>query len=188
MPDPVWTAEYDFSSTPEANGFTRVLYNTPTLTLVTSGSPANRRVEVNSDQGSVVFVTSSIPSFDDSVGATGEAGLAVSGTGDAGFEMTFLNRAMLIQIFQSSLLVTLAGDTGEQNYEFVTGDNTANTLWRATYQSGQLRVYRAGVLVAGPLTVPVAIKPFQRFLWWGEGGGAQVFRKLVYYVGGAVAP
>ena len=190
MPDPVWTSSYNYAQSPEQNGFTRTLYNDPVVTEITSGNPANRRVEINSNNGDVVFLTSSVPSLDSSVGATAEAVVNVSGAGDAGFELTFLNMGTLIQVLQNSILLSFCNDFGGyQEFLFSTSPNNVDITIRFTVDgSRQARLYRNTVLIDGPRTIPVCIKPFQRVLWWGESGGTQIFKGMKYYIGGAVVP
>jgi hypothetical protein len=184
VPDPTWTSQYNLAQTPEANGFTRTLYDNPVVNAVTGGSPANRRVEINSDAGSCVFVTSAVPSLDGDTGVTAEVVVASSGSGNAGFEVTFLDRAIGVQVYADRITVA---DGLNEPASFPTAANTANTTVRLTYQSGTARVYRNGTLLA-TLTPPFLGMPFQRVLWWGEEGGTQVWRALRYWSGGAMAP
>ena len=188
MPDPNWTSQYDFSKTPEANGFTRSIHGAPVLMLATSGAPANRRVEINSDAGDIVFLTSQVPSLSESLGATAEAVVSVTG-GDAGFQLTFLTCAILVQVHPDKLYVGMPGDPpgGYVNID-IPIVNSGNVTVRATFSPGRLlRLYRNGVLVGGPYTVPNRSQAYQEVQWWGEGG-FQVWRFMAYYLGGAVAP
>ena len=189
--DPNWTAQFIFSQAPEANGLTRTLYGTPTVTSITTGSAANRRLIIDSAGGDCVFTTSQVPSLDSTVGATIEFTIAQTGAGDAGFELTFLNRAFGVEIHETSVTVRICQDAapGEITQSASTALNTTDVLWRLTVDgSSQLRLYRAGTLIIGPVTVPGCVKPFQRVLFWGEGGGTSVWKKVAYYIGGAVAP
>ena len=191
MPDPAWTQQYAFNQTPEANGFTRTLYNSPVVTEVTSGNPANRRVEIDSTNGDAVFTTSAVPSLDSSVGATAELQVAVTGAadGDAGVELTFLDRAVLIMVFPDKISIEVAQDAGAFSQEFATASNGTDTLVRVTFDNTKaLRVYRAGVLLAGPISTTTAVKPFQRVLWWAESGAIATFKIFRYWLGGAMAP
>jgi len=192
MPDPVWTASYNFAQTPEGNGFTRTLYNSPVVTLTTSGSPANRKVVVDSTNGDVVFLTSAVPSLDSGVGATAEFQVAVTGAaeGDAGVELTFLDRAVLVQVYPNKIVTSICNDLiGNQEQTFATASNGTDTLVRITFDATKnLRVYRAGTLVAGPLSTDNCVKPFQRVLWWAESGAVATFKIFRYYIGGAVVP
>jgi hypothetical protein len=186
MPDPIWTAQYNFSQTPEANGFTRQLYNAPVVTLVTTGATANRRVEINSNNGDAIFLTSSVPSLNKTLGTTMQVQVAVSGVGDAGFEMTFLDLYFLVMIYADRIMITI--DNGQPETEISVAANTATTTVRATISADNtLRVYRNTVLIH-TVVLPTSQKPFQRVLWWGEGGGTQTFRQMAYFIAGAVQP
>ena len=186
MADPVWTNQYALNQTPEQNGFTRVLYSSPVVNAVTTGTPANRRVEITSSTGDAVFVLSNVPSLDISNGATIETTLSCSGSGDAGFELTFQTTHFGIQVYQNSVTVVVADGLPEHTID--TSSNSSDTIIRATVSSDNtLRVYRAGVLV-DTRSMPLDNHPLPRVLWWGEAGGTQIFRALKYYVGGAVAP
>lgn len=191
MPDPVWTQQYAFNQSPEGNGFTRQLYNSPVVNEVTGGNPANRRVEIDSTNGDAVFLTSAVPSLDSTVGATIEMTVAVSGNenGNAGFELTFLDRAVLVMIFPNKIGLTVAQDVGQFDQEIATASNAADTEIRVTFDATKaLRVYRNDVLIAGPISTQTAVKPFQRVLWWCEAGALATFRVMRYYLGGAVIP
>lgn len=192
MPDPVWTQQYNLQQTPEQNGFTRTLSGSPTVTTQTSGPAANRRVEVNSNNGDCVFLTSQVPALDATVGATAESVCSCSGAGNAGFELTFLSRAFLVMVFENRIDVTICRDGAPQpsdEQSIPTASNGSNiTLRFTTDGSSNLRVYRNGVLILGPTPLPACVKPFQRVLWWGEAGGTQIFRAFRYYIGGAVEP
>lgn len=190
MADPVWTAQYNYSQTPETNGFSRTLYKTPVVTVVTSGPVANRRVEINSASGDVVFITSNVPSLDPSIGATAEAVVSVTGPGDAGFELTFLTRALMLQVYATGVGLTVCDDIGgEKHYRVKTAPNNVDTKFRMTLDgSNNVHVYREGSGVIGPVSAEQCEKPFQRVLWWGESSGTQTFKAMKYYIGGAVAP
>lgn len=192
MPDPNWTAEYNYGNTPEANGFSRTLYNTPIVTEIISGNPSNRRVEIDSDNGDAVFLTSNIPAFDPTVGATGEVEVSCNGSGDVGFEITMLDMAVGINIWETFIeLYHPVGDDGTPGWtEQALGlDNSVLTLVRVVIDgSRNVSLYRNGSLILGPVVAPIISKPFQRFLWWGEGGGTQEFRNKKFYIGGGVIP
>lgn len=190
MPNPNWTAEYAFNALPEANGFTREVVGAPVQTIVTSGSPANRRVELQSDQGSVIFHGAGIP-LNEVVGATMECIVNVTGVGDAGFELTFLERHIGIQIYASRVTVTLPD--GQEPHEILTPSNGSNTTFRATLIRiagvATLNLHRAGAPVPiGTFIVPAYSHASPRVLFWGEEGGTQIFRALRYWLGGAMAP
>lgn len=184
-----WTAQYNFGQAPEQQNFTRSVYGATAVVKVNSTGPtANRNLTVTeSDANSgVAFLTSSIPSFDATRGATAEATVAVTGAGDAGFEVTFLDHAFGLNIATSGLILDV---DGAPEQVVATASNAGATTFRITIDAtATLNVYRAGVRVAGPIALPVVAHPFQRFLFWGESGGAQVFTALAYYIGGAVAP
>jgi hypothetical protein len=185
LAEPSWSFTYNLASTPEANGFTRTLSGSPAVTTQTTGPAANRRVEINSTNGSCVFLTSSVPSLDPNVGATAEATVSVTGAGDAGFELTFLDRHIGIQVYMDKITVTTPD--GLPDHEFPTVSNATDTVVRLTYSpDGTARVYRNGVLLA-TLAIPSTPHSFQRVLWWGEGGGVQIVRSLKFFIGGPVA-
>jgi len=192
MPDPAWTAQYNLAQTPEGNGFTRRDYNSPVVTLTTGGQPANRKVVIDSTNGDTVYTTSNVPSLDSGVGATAEMMVSVTGAveGDAGIELTFLDRAVLVQIYPNKIVTSICNDlTGNVEQTFPTASNGTDTLIRVTFDATKnLRVYRAGVLLAGPLSTAGCVKPFQRVLWWGESGAIATFKQFKYYIGGAVVP
>ncbi len=191
MPDPAWTQQYNFQQTPEQNGFTRTLSGSPVVTTQTSGPAGGRRVEVTSTNGDCVFLTSQVPSLDSNVGVTMEMVLSCSGAGDAGFELTFLNIAFLIMVFANRIDLTLVQDEvpGQVDLSIPTATNGVDVEIRATVDGSKvLRLYRNDVLISGPHQLNPCVKPFQRVLWWGEGGGTQIFRALRYYLGGAVVP
>lgn len=188
--DPNWSAAYNFANSPEQNGFTRVLYGTPTVNTVTSGQAANRRIELGTTGGDCIFLLSSVPSLSLAQGATAEAVVSCSGAGDAGFELTFQGNNAAVQIYTNKITVTVNDGFGEH----VCADglsNATDTTVRITItqdtQFGTVRVYRNTALVA---TVPMSPsdQPQPRVLFWGESGGTQIFRQMKYYLGGAVAP
>ncbi len=190
MPDPSWTAEYNTAQSPESNGFTRQLVNSPIVTEVTSGNPSDRRVEIGSDDGDAIFLTSSIPSLDPTVGVTAEALVSCSGAGDAGFELTFLDAAVLLMVYENSVEVSWPSDgTIPSSGVQVPTDTNTEALIRYLFKSDStVEVYRDSELIIGPVSVSRPSKPFQRVLWWGEGGGTQTFKAFRYWIGGAMAP
>lgn len=201
MATPAWTAQYNFGNTPEQNGFTRIVSDAATLVLTQSGPTAGRKLTVNCTNAddSVVLVTSTVPSLSESIGATAEAIVAVSGATlgiyppDAGFELDFLNHNIQILVQQTAIVVSLGDDAlaANQNTTVPTADNSTATTIRLTVDNaGNVRVYRNTVLIFGPVAWPVAVSPFQRVLFWGENGGpsSMVFTEMAYYLGGAVAP
>jgi len=199
MATPPWTAQYNFSNTPEQNGFTRQVNGTAVLTLNQTGTPANRNVNVScpAPSDSVVCLTSTVPSLNEAVGATAEAIVTVSGTSsgpyppDAGFELDFLNHNVQILIQPSAIVISIGDDTNSanQNTTIQTASNGTATTVRLTVDAlGNISVYRNTVLIFGPTQWPVSVSPFQRVLFWGENGGTQVFTEMAYYLGGAVAP
>lgn len=193
MPDPAWTQNYATNQSPESNGFTRNINRSPVITEITTGNPANRRVEIDSDNGDVVFLTSSVPSLDPLVGVTIEADIQTAGPGDAGFELTFLNAAVLVNVYSGSVDISIPrGDdgTGASETTFITADNgDTEHIWRYTFDASRnVRLYRDEILVGGPILASTVTKPFQRVLWWGEGGGTQIYWGFRYFIGGAVVP
>lgn len=192
MPTPAWTAQYDFTKTPAGNGFTQVNYGNPTLTLNQHGTNQNVTITNPTSADSVVFLTSNVPALDSTVGATCEMIASVTGAGDAGFELGFLNQDVQVLLLANSVLVSVATDgiAGNVNTTVATPSNGTATTIRATIDGGaNLNVYRNGVLVVGPIALlPFSGHKFQNVLWWGEAGGTQTFTELAYYIGGAVAP
>lgn len=190
MPDPVWSFQYSLTQTPEQQGFSRVFNSgvEPAITLVTGGSPANRRIQVNTDNGGdVSFITSNIPSFNSAVGFTSEALVNVSGAGDAGFEARFVELFCAINIFQDRVYL----ERGDDSVEVATPSNAADILWRLTFDGTNVRVYRAGSLVIGPVApkfFELLDRSFQKFQFWAEGGGTVIFKQMKYYIAGAVVP
>ena len=187
MADPVWSAQYNFGSTPEQNGFTRFLYHpNPVITPVTSGPGANRRLEVDTSAGGgVSFLTTSVPAFNAALGMTAEITVNVTGPGDAGFEVTFLEFPIGLNIYTDRATLERIGTTP---LEAATASNSADIAWRITFDTTNLRVYRAGALVFGPLAPVMYPKPSQQFQFWVEGGSAAIYRGMKYYIAGAVAP
>jgi hypothetical protein len=191
MPDPAWTQQYQFNQSPEGNGFTRRLYRTPIVTEVTGGNPANRRVEIDSTNGDAVFITSAVPSLDSSVGATAEMVVNVTGAadGNAGVELSFLDRAVLLMVYPNKIGISAAQEDGQIEQEVATASNAPDTEVRMTLDASKdLRIYRNDALILGPISTQTKTKPFQRVLWWGESGALVTFRALRYYLGGAVIP
>lgn len=188
--DVPWTQTYNWAQSPEGNSFTRTYYGSPVVNEVTGGPPSGRKVEIDSTNGSAVFLTSQVPTLDPTVGTTTEMRVAVTGAGDAGCEMTFLSRVVSLQVFANSVNLYAPQNVGDGvNITVPTASNGAATLFRFTFDpNSQARVYREGVLVIGPVTIGAVTQPFQRVLWYGEGGGTQTFNVLRYYSGGAVAP
>jgi hypothetical protein len=191
MPDPAWTDEYDMGNLPAVNGFTEQDVASPVVTLQTTGNPANRRIEIESSNGDAIFLTSSVPSLDPTVGVTAEAVLSCTGAGDAGFELTFLNAAVLLMVYENSAEVSWpSGPVVPGNSITVaTASNAGDVRWRYLFKPDRnIEVYRDEVLIIGPVPVSDPDKPFQRVLFWGEGGGTQIFREMMYWIGGAMVP
>lgn len=192
MPDPNWTNEYNTGNTPEANGFTRELNGSPVVTETTSGNPSNRKVEIVSDDGDAIFLTSTVPSLDKTTGATCEVDVQCSGPGDFGFELTFLDAAVLCMIWSDKITVDFPSGSSIPGGELIASglDNASSeiTVRLLIKPDGNFEVYRDGVLILGPAPYSDPTKAFQRVLWWGEGGGTQTVYGLRYYLGGAVAP
>jgi len=186
MPDPNWTSQYNFSTTPENNGFTRVLHGSPDINLVMTGQTANRRIEIDSTSGSAVFLLSNVPSLNITQGATVESLVSVNGAGDAGYELTFQGTFFGVQVYQNKITIVVNDGNGPQ--EFVTDSNATDTIVRATVSpSSILNVYRNGVLIATK-AMPASSSQLPRVLFWGEDGGIQTFKSLKFYIGGPVAP
>lgn len=196
MADPVWTNQYNSSLGPEQGGvFTQNLtYSDPgTVNSVTSGNPSNRRLEIvgNTPSQGALWITSQVPTLDDLVGCTVEVLVQVVSTeiggigANAGFEMTFLNRAIGVQVHQDRITVQLQDGFGL--HEYTGQDNSVQTLVRVTYVNGQMKLYRNTILL-DTLTVPVYNNAFQRVLYWGEGQGTVTFRQLKFFTGGVVVP
>lgn len=188
MPDPAWSTQYNFATTPESNGFTRIPYPSPaTVTLTTGGTPSQRKVtltESDPRQG-VSFVLSSLPSLNKTNGFTAEIDVQVSGSGNAGVELRYNDGAASLCVYQSSIRLTIVpGD-----WSVPTADNSGRTVVRLTCDgSRNVNVYRNGSLVIGPVQMPVTELDQNTYQWWGEEGGQQVFWAMRGYWGGAVAP
>lgn len=183
MPDPVWSSQYNYGSTPEQNNFTRVQYQTPVLTLQQTGPGANRRVELNTNGGSMVFVASSVPNILENVGATAEMICSTNGAGDVGFELRLLQHVFGIRVYVDRIFVDVPGAITEH----LTASNAADVTIRITYGAGTMSLYRNGVLVV-TRAIPQVINASQSFMFWGEEGGTQIFRAMKLYLGGPVAP
>lgn len=192
MPTPAWSWQYNFATTPEANGLTRTSASYPVasaVTTTTTGPAAGRKVVVSgSDPSSgMVFLMSSIPALDPSVGATAEATVAVTGSGDLGFEVRFLRYAAGLCVFPSSITLDMT-NPALPHAEIPTGSNAAATAFRLTVDpSGVLRVYRAAILL-GSFQLAATSLPQNSFMWWGEGVMSGTLTALSGYWGGAVAP
>lgn len=186
MPDPVWSAQYSTNQSPEQNGFTRRLYNSPTVNEVTGGNPANRRLELVTTNGDAVFELTSVPALNLSNGATAEVIASSSGPGHAGFELTFNQTNFGVHIYPNSIAVVVSDGLGE--HVVATAANTSDVTVRATVSSDStLRVYRAGVLIETRV-MPPDPHNLPSALFWGEGGGTQIFKAMRFYIGGPVAP
>lgn len=202
MPTPNWSYAYQTSQTPEANGFTRLNQTPPmpVVTLVTGGSPAQRRIEVTTipndpDTGQqandIVFLINNVPSFDVSRGMTAEAMLNVSGAGDVGFEARFIGVALSVCVFQNRVTLEAPWKPDLPTYfEAATANNNADLLWRTTFDGANAMIYRAGVAVLGPIPIPlrIAALPQANFMFWFEGGGVGIIKQMNFFIGGAVVP
>lgn len=184
MPDPTWSFEYDFSKTPEQNLLFRTEYSDPALTLFTHGG--NKRLEINSDSGDMIFTTAFQPTFHEPM--TVEILMSVNGAGDGGFEATMAGKAFAIAVTEDDVSVTLPADISPYTNTIPTSSNTTDILWRATYDGSDFRLYRNTSLVEGPESCPNYTYPVQRFLFWGESGGTVVFKKISYSIGTAISP
>jgi len=191
MPTPVWTAQYDFTQTPVQNGFTEFDTGSPSVTTTSTS------LSVDSSHGDAVFVAI-VPAFtfNPTVGLTAEATVAVSGSAvgiyppDAGFELDFLGQQVELLIQPNAATISVSADvTGNQNTTVSTASNTAATVWRVTIDgTGIANVYRAGVLVIGPIQLLMSTALSEKFIFWGEQGAIVTFTELNYYNGGAVSP
>lgn len=176
-----WT-EYNFSNTPDQNGFTEQPDTNAVVNIVSTGPQADRRVEITPNGGNKVFITTDSPNLDPSVGATGEISVAVSAPNEfSGFEIRYLNG--VINWVCSSEITEINIPGGFPNPDFtgtpiasqvqdVSGQNNTNQIvFRITVDSSRdVMLYRNGVLLFGPLNLPYIQKPSQTFMWWGEGG------------------
>jgi hypothetical protein len=193
MADPVWTNQYNTALGPEQNGtFTQNLASysvASSINSITSGSPANRRLEITGGNvnAGAVWLTSQVPTLDPTIGTTIESLVQVSGDDQCnfGYELTFLDRAIGLQVHQNRITVQVLD--GQGLHIFNTADNSGQTRVRLTYAVGIASIYRNAVLLG---TIPVPSSPFQsqRVLYWQEGLGSVTIRELKYFVGGAVAP
>lgn len=193
MPDPNWTQSYNYANSPENNGFTRVLTNSPVISEISSGPPADRRLEIDSNNGAAVFLTSQVPTLDPQIGITAEYRARVSGTGNAGIEATFLNAAVLLMLYADRLELSIPTDRPDNSDRILVSvsglNNTVDTVIRLTFSAARaVTIYRNGTALTGPWTAPTLNKPSQRLLFWGEAGGTQVFTLMRWYQGGPVAP
>lgn len=189
---PVWTDTYDTALTPEANGYTRLLYGSPAITVVSNGSPGGRHVAIDATNGDAYFLTSTVPTLEAFLGATLEWKVGVVGPGEAGMQLTFLDHATLVDVFADSVTLNACSDVGggyvSQNVP-TASNAAATTTFRLTFDmDSQIRLYRNGVLTVGPLTAPQCLKDSQSILWWGESGATATFTSVSYYLGGPVAP
>ncbi len=191
MADPVWTNQYNTSLDPDQNGtFTQQVgqYNpASTLNIIKTGQQANRRLEItgSSTSSGAVWITSQVPTLDPNVGVTIESLVQVSGDDQCnfGYELTFLDRAIGLQVHQNRITVQV--QDGQGLHIFNTADNSGQTRVRLTYGAGNANVYRNAVLL-GTIAVPSTPFPSQRVLYWQEGQGTVIIRELKYFVGGAV--
>ncbi len=192
MPDPDWTLEYNMAQDPAGNQFTGQFKGSVAVNPVTSGNPANRRLEIDTTGGGgVVYIQDNEPIlFDPDVGLTGEVVLSVAG-GNAGFEFTFLDRAILLDVQSNNVEIYSTGSEGSTNFAV---DMTIERRIRVTLSNvPEAVVYIDGVQRIGPAPVFTTLsKPVKRFLFWGEvfqgTGGLITFRELKNFVGGPVAP
>lgn len=194
MPQVPWTFQYNYQHDPEWNRFTRIPYGNPVVNAVTTGQ---RRVEVSCPEykDNIVFLSSDVPALDVALGITAEMMVNVSGPfadGNAGIEATFLPFAIAMQVRPNEVEFYSGGDgTNSVRIIVPTAPNNSDILWRITIDSNRIiNIYRAGILVIGPVVIPSGGQPFpfQRFLWWVENGATATFKQMNYYQGGAVAP
>lgn len=193
MPTPSWSFTYNMAQTPEANGFTRLIHSPdPIITLVTSGTPANRRIEVNTDGGGdLICLINNVPSFSVANGMTAEALINVAGAGDVGFEARFIGLAISVSIFSGKVRLEIPFSQTTPTYvEAATAANNADILWRTTFDGSNARIYRAGVLVLGPVSMIVKVgeMPQANFMFWFEGGGTGIIKSMNFFIGGPVVP
>lgn len=199
MPDPAWSAEYNMGQTPEQNGFTLDASSNATITLVTSGNPSLRRIEIDTSGGTQgIYRTTQIPALDEDVGVTVEADVEMSAaaSGSAGFELTFLTYAILADVFESvehpdqtvGPGVNINEPGGFDVIAKTDSFTTARKLRMLFHPNKTVELYFDGTQLIGPTAAMTVVKPFQRVMFWGEGGGTQIFRGFRYYTGGAVAP
>lgn len=190
MADPNWSSQYNFGQMPEQQGFTRILYGSPVVNTVTTGAAANRRVDITTDAGDCVFVTSNVPALNEAVGITAEASVVVSGSGNAGFQAVFLQFAVELDVKSNLMRIIMPGISNTTvDQEFTGQNNTSPVLIRLTVNpAGVVRIYRNAIQLGNGFQRPSQPQVQQSFQWWGEGGGLQSFRALKTYWGGEVAP
>jgi hypothetical protein len=194
MADPIWSDQYDYSKSPEDNNYSRVIYSkldpSPTGAdpVITEKST---EVEIDSNNGSVVFVTENPVGMEKSKGITVDFTVTVTGVGHAGVELTFMDCAILVQIYESRLEIYCPQGRSKvpwTNQNIATMANS-NITYRITYdETNGVSVYRGKTKYFGPALTPKIPKPYNRILWWGEGGGKQVFHSFKYYFDGTVVP
>ena len=169
--NPSWVS-YNFGSSPSSNGFTQDTdLGSPTLNLVVSGNPNQRRVEITPNGGQILYRTVASPGLDPLIGATGECVVSVSGSDErAGFEIGYLNGAVNWTATDVDVELHLPGGASPSQTVEATGlDNTGDTTFRLTIDAARaVRLYRDGALLLGPLTMPLIAKPSDSFMWWGE--------------------
>lgn len=190
MPDPVWTDQYNFSNTPEQNGFTRSPYHggSPVVNEITTGALASRRVEmIGTDRRhGIVFETSNVPALNIVNGVTLECVASVSGEGSGGMEITLLDYVILVDVYVNHVYVNCPG---LPRVETPTDSNAVDTLFRLLLKSDHsAELYRNGALIYGPQALPGYSRPYQRILWWQEGISTVTFKALRYWSGGAMPP
>jgi hypothetical protein len=199
MADPTWDDQYDYSKSPEDNGFTRTIYKKdksptgkdPVVTETKTGPSANRKVEVDSTDGNVIFIAENPSGMDEDTGVTVDAMVSVTGVGHAGVELTFRNTAILIDIWESNVQIYCpkGRSTVPWTHQDIATASNAKAIFRITYKKSEgVALYRNGLHLFGPTKTPQIPKPYNRILWWGEDGGTQTFHDLKYYFKGVSAP
>jgi len=196
MPDPAWTFEYNMSQSPAQNNFTERLIRSPVVTYQTSGNPANRRIEVDSTNGDAIWLSSTVPSLDLSLGTTMEWLASVNGPvfGDIGVELRFGDRAASVVAYPDAIdwIINGQGPQPPDVSPIPTPNNGGDVLWRLLLNPSPnptMEVYRAGVQVIAPLSVPLSsTHPFEQILFFCEGGATGIFRELKIFLAGAVVP
>lgn len=190
MPDPVWDWTYSTANTPEVNGFTLTADSVAgAVTAVTSGNPANRRVDIDGSIGNAIYLRTNVPALDSQFGGTfeieAEFSGGVAGQSVLGVEATFQDAGIVLDILPDEIALSFPGGP-----LVITGmANGPRALYRLAFTNSRaVSVYKNGAQVGTTEVVGTVVKPARRVLWWGEGPGIKRIWAMRYYLGGGVAP
>lgn len=107
--------------------------------------------------------------------------VSVSGEGYAGFELTFADGAVLVDIFENSVEISCPGGLNAFLFSAATPPNSLPIPWQLSYDlSGAVAsVFRDSSLITDPFTVPFEpAKKIPRILFWAEQGGEVAFHNI----------